>query len=84
MIIADGGESVLREIIKLLEKHGQLSLRELASYFSMSSEALEPMLDMLISKERIKVVSGGCAKGRCANCSCASRADIMLYAIADD
>jgi Mn-dependent DtxR family transcriptional regulator len=70
---------MLREIRRLLEEYGRLSLRELSLHFSMSPDALEPMLDMLVSKGLIKVVSAGCAKGSCANCSCADRADTMLY-----
>jgi len=70
---------MLREIIELLEKHSRLSLRELALHFSMSCDALEPMLDLLVAKGRIVVVEIGCKKGGCSGCSCASRQDMLQY-----
>ena len=72
---------MLREIRALLAEHGRLSLRELALHFSISPDALEPMLELLINKGQVRIVSGGCGKGSCAGCSCADRADMLLYEI---
>jgi DNA-binding MarR family transcriptional regulator len=44
---------VLTEVLELLEKHGRLSLRELAGHFGMEPTALEPILDVLLRKGRI-------------------------------
>ena len=71
---------MLRQIRELLEKHGRLSLRELSVHFSISSDALEPMLDLLIQKGQIRRIDFSCSSGKtCAGCSCASRDDMLLY-----
>jgi len=71
---------MLREIKRLLAEHGRLSLRELSGYFGVSPATLEPMLDLLISKGSVALIQAGCSRGGgCRNCSCADRADVMIY-----
>ncbi len=73
---------MLTEILELLEKHGRLSLRELAGYFGMEPAALEPVLDVLMRKERIRAVSAECSTaGSCKGCSCSSREDMLSFEI---
>ena len=74
---------MLTEVLELLEKHGRLSLRELAGYFRMEPAALEPVLDVLLRKGRIRAVSSECSTtGSCKGCSCSSREDMLLFEIA--
>ena len=71
------------EVLELLDKHGRLSLLELAGYFGMESAAIEPVLDLLIRKGRILAVSTGCSSGgSCRGCSCSSRESMLIYEIA--
>jgi len=71
---------MLREIKRLLAEHGRLSLRELSAHFCVSPETLEPMLDLLISKGGVRLIEAGCSRGGgCRGCSCADRADVMIY-----
>ncbi|MCD4775277.1 MAG: FeoC-like transcriptional regulator [Candidatus Aegiribacteria sp.] len=75
---------MLTEVLELLEKHGRLSLRELAGYFVIESAALEPILDVLMRKGRIRAVSAECsASGSCKGCSCSSREDMLSFEIAE-
>ena len=75
---------MLREIQQLLRDRGRLSLRELALHFRMEPDAVEPMLDLLVSKGRISRVDFHCSSGcSCSGCSCASRDDLLLYEIAE-
>jgi len=77
-------KTMLREIRQLLEKHGQLSLRELASHFSMATDAIEPMLNLLIQKHKICLIDFNCSTGKsCSGCSCISREDMLQYKIND-
>ena len=72
------------EIRDLLKERGRMSLRELALHFSMSADAIEPMLDLLVRKNKIRQIDFSCESGKtCAGCSCASRVDMMQYEIAD-
>lgn len=74
---------MLREIKQLLEEHKRLSLRELSSHFSMSPEAIEPMLNLLIKKQQIRLIDFNCSSGKsCSGCTCISRNDAMQYEIA--
>jgi hypothetical protein len=71
---------MLTEVLKLLKKHRRLSLLEIAGYFVMETAALEPILDVLLRKERIRSVSGECSTGgSCKGCSCSSRESMMVY-----
>jgi hypothetical protein len=71
---------MLHDIQKFLELNGQLSLRELALHFQMEPDAIEPMLDLLIRKARIRRIDFSCSSGRsCSSCSCVSRSDVLLY-----
>ncbi len=78
-----GAKIMLREIKQLLEKHGRLSLRELASHFAMSPDTLEPMLELLIQKKQIRLIDFSCSSGKsCSGCTCISRDDAMQYELA--
>lgn len=73
---------MLTQVLELLEKHRRLSLRELAGYFGMEPAALEPILDVLKRKKRIRVVSAGCStSSSCKGCSCSSREDMLSFEI---
>jgi hypothetical protein len=74
---------VLTGIQDLLRKHGRLTLRELAVHFRMEVSAIEPMLDILAGKGRIRIVPAGCSKGSCTGCFCADREDMISYEIMD-
>ena len=80
---ADWRHDLFSEITAVLEKHGTLTLRELASHFRMEPGALEPMLEILAGKGRIQIIAGSCSKGSCAGCFCADREDMISYRIAD-
>ena len=71
---------MLTEMLELLEKNGRLSLRELAGHFGMEPAALEPVLDILLRKGRIRAVSAECSiSGSCKGCSCSSREDMLSF-----
>lgn len=73
---------MLTEVLELLEKHRRLSLRELAGYFGMEPVALEPILDVLIRKGRVRAVSAECSTAAsCKGCSCSSREDMLSFEI---
>ncbi len=73
---------MLGEIQSLLKEHGRMSLRDLSVALAITPEALEPMLELLERKKRVCVEDFGCVTG-CAGCSCASRADMRYYSLAD-
>lgn len=66
------------EIRALLDEHGRLSLRELATHFSMTPEAIEPMLHILVRKKQVRIYLGSCGTS-CDGCTCASAADGVVY-----
>jgi hypothetical protein len=70
---------MLTEILELIRRHGRLSLIELTGQFRTDASALEPMMDILIRKGKVRIFSGGCAGGSCTVCSCASRESILIY-----
>lgn len=69
---------MLTAIQQCLREHGRLSLRELALHFSITPAALEPMLDRLVQKGRIRRIDAGCDTP-CAGCTAACREDMLLY-----
>jgi putative ferrous iron transport protein C len=66
------------EIKALLDEHGRLSLRELATHFSMTPEAMEPMLRVLLRKRQIRILPAGCGTS-CDGCSCTDPAAAIVY-----
>lgn len=66
-------------IQKAVKEKGSVSLRELALSLNIEISALEPMLEMLIRKNRIELIESGCRGKCCTNCSCSSREDMMIY-----
>ena len=66
------------EIRKLLEARGKLSLRELATHFTMSPPAIEPMLDLLVRKGRICMEKVDCGSS-CSGCTSACPADRIYW-----
>jgi hypothetical protein len=72
---------VLSEIVRLVEEHGRLTLREIASHFRSQPGAIEPVLDMLVDRGRLEIASGECSKGSCSGCYCADRQDMISYRI---
>ena len=73
---------MLKEVKQLLREHGKLSLRELARHFSMTTDALEPMLDLLIQKGQVQRHEAGCGTP-CSGCTSACREDMLLYEIVE-
>lgn len=69
---------MFKEIKQILEEKGKLSLRELAQHFSMTPDALEPMLDLLIKKGQVQRHESGCGTP-CSGCTSACREDMLLY-----
>ncbi len=75
---------MLSEILKLIKEHRRLSLAELMNHFGMTADALEPMMDILLRKERISIVSIDCSSGKsCSGCACADRESMLIYEITD-
>ena len=71
---------MLTEVLELLGKCRRLSLRELAGYFGIEPAAMEPILDVLLRKERIRAVSAECSTGgSCKGCSYAGREDLLTF-----
>jgi predicted ArsR family transcriptional regulator len=68
---------MLSKIIKLLKEHGPLSLKELATQFHTELSAMEGMLDMLESKNRITRVETKCSK--CKGCIEVKREDALIF-----
>ena len=66
------------EIKALLDKHERLSLRELATHFDMTPEAMEPMLHILVRKQQLRIYLGSCGTS-CDGCTCAAAADGVIY-----
>lgn len=75
---------MLSEILKLLRERGQLSLLDLSIHFRMDVSALEPIMDVLIRKEKAIIVQSGCTGGSCSGCSCSSRESMLLYTSVND
>lgn len=70
---------MLSGILKLLREREQLSLREISIHFQMDVSALEPMMDVLVGKGKVEVLSAECTNGSCSGCSCSSRENTMVY-----
>ncbi len=68
---------MISEIQALLRDRGQLTLRQLSRHFNTTPEAMEPILQKLIEKGRVKT-SMLCGGG-CSGCGCATAADLTLY-----
>jgi predicted ArsR family transcriptional regulator len=73
---------MLTEIAALLKKHRRLSLGELASALGSTPEAVEPMMELLVEKGRVRILSSGCSRGSCKGCSCAVRENSLIYELA--
>ena len=73
---------MMGEIKALLRKRGKLTRRQLARHFSMSPDAIEPMLKLLVDKGQLRteMICGG----GCSGCACANEADLTLYEICDE
>jgi len=72
---------MLTEIIKLMKQRKQLSLRAIAIHFRMESSAVEPMMDILLRKGKVKLLDSQCLSGSCSGCSCTSRDTMLQYAL---
>jgi hypothetical protein len=72
------------DILALLEKHGRLSLRELASLLRSDPGAVEPMMNLLLKKGRVELLSFECSGGSCANCESACREDALIYRLPEN
>jgi hypothetical protein len=68
---------MMGEIKSLLRDRGRLTLRQIARHFEVATEAIEPMLKLLVDKGRL-TTSLLCGAG-CSGCSCADTADLTLY-----
>lgn len=70
---------MLRKILNLLEQHRRLSLGELAAALDSQPYAVEPMMEMLVKKGRIRIISSGCSGGSCKGCYCAGREESLVF-----
>jgi hypothetical protein len=72
---------MLHEIMSLLDRHGRLSLRDIASLLKAEVSAVEPMLDLLVEKHRARRCAPLCVPRwlSCAACSCAAREDMAIF-----
>ncbi|MCK5131293.1 MAG: hypothetical protein KAR40_03975 [Candidatus Sabulitectum sp.] len=75
---------MLSEILKLLRECKQLSLQDISIHFRMDISALEPMMEMLTRKGKVKTLareSTSCSRSgcSCSRCSCASRESVLMY-----
>lgn len=75
---------MLSEIVRLVKRNNQISLRDIAIHFRMESSAVEPMMDILLRKGKVKLFGAECLSGSCSGCSCSSRESMMLYTLAAD
>jgi hypothetical protein len=75
---------MMSEIMELFRTHGRLTVRELAQHFRMEPAAIEPMLDLLVRKGKILILSDECEKTTCSGCFCADREGMAIYGITDD
>jgi len=60
---------MLREIIKYFAENNTLSARDIAYHFGLETEVVEGMLEILLRKNKIRLVKFDCKS--CAN-SCSS------------
>jgi hypothetical protein len=65
--------------MEVLESRGMMTLAELAAHFRMEPAALEPLLGMLVSRGRIRVLGADCGRGPCSGCSCTERENMVFY-----
>lgn len=67
------------EIQELLEERKRMSLQELAAHFDSTPEAIEPMMDRLVRKGRVRVLDAEACGKSCKACFCAERAQMIVY-----
>ncbi len=72
---------MLSEILKFMKRSNQVSLKDIAVHFRMESSAVEPMMDILLRKGKVKLFGAECSSGSCSGCSCSSRESMMLYTL---
>jgi predicted transcriptional regulator len=74
---------MLKEILKLLNERGAMSLKELSIHFRTEVSAMEGMLRTLERKGRIEQIGGGkCAT--CKGCALIDPADVTVFKAADE
>jgi putative ferrous iron transport protein C len=66
---------ILTDIQAYLAKHQKASLADLSTHFRMSEAALTPMLERLVKKGRIRLVS----LEKCGGCSRCSSESMAFY-----
>ena len=72
---------MLRQITKLLAERQHMSLGELSLHFHIDRRALEPMLEALVRKGRIRKLDMANAFGcpGCRGCCTPHEADVVFY-----
>lgn len=75
---------MLTDILKFVRKHQQASLLDISIHFQIDSAALEPMMDILLRKDKVRLFGAECSSGSCSGCSCSSRENMMLYTLVTD
>ena len=72
---------MLSEIESYIESRKSASLRDISIHFRTEPAALEPMLEILLEKGRIRLLPAACSYGSCAGCAgaCTDRAAMMIY-----
>jgi putative ferrous iron transport protein C len=66
---------ILTDIQSYIAQSKKTSLADLSTHFRMSADALSPMIDHLIKKGRIRLVSGE----KCGGCSRCSPESMVFY-----
>ncbi|MCK5035947.1 MAG: sugar metabolism transcriptional regulator [Candidatus Sabulitectum sp.] len=75
---------MLSEIVRLVKMSNQISLKDIAIHFRMESSAVEPMMDILLRKGRVRLFGAECSSDSCSGCSCSSRESMLLYTTMND
>jgi hypothetical protein len=73
---------MLKETKQLLSERGRLTLRELAIHFDMDTTAMEPILQRLVDKGQVNLLTAGCGGSPCSGCTSACREDMLMYELA--
>ncbi|MBO9998431.1 MAG: FeoC-like transcriptional regulator [Cyanobacteria bacterium SID2] len=59
---------ILRDLQTYLKERGKVPLSEIAMHFRMDGKALQPMLEKLVRKGRVRQLPGVSSCGECCKC----------------
>ncbi|AKJ65293.1 FeoC-like transcriptional regulator [Kiritimatiella glycovorans] len=77
---------MIRQVEQAIRDRGAVTREELARRFDMDAQALQPMLDRLVERGRIRRLTGGCVTGaaRCRDCPVSRRRQTVFYGVCKD